>query len=182
MHADWVFSPYPDCVGVSPIWAFSPKSKVDDFSLISYSSCYWHSCCRMCNNTHLKTLLFFQQTQSATGVTWLIVGINQACNAQCAWTSMAASECFRRGCKRSHAFPRTPGVAAWFVYFVYPLWVTWLQSPNVSVVTTNAYDECSFKFAGPHLWNNLPLHTKQATTSTYFKTLLKRFLFKSSYM
>ena len=48
-------------------------------------------------------------------------------------------------------------------------------------VTTKAYGQRSYQFAAPHLWNNLPLHIKQATTISSFKTLLKTYLFKSSY-
>ena len=43
------------------------------------------------------------------------------------------------------------------------------------------YGQRSFQFAGPHLWNNPPLHIKQAITISSFKTFLKTYLFKSSY-
>ena len=48
-------------------------------------------------------------------------------------------------------------------------------------VTTKAYGQHRYQFAAPHLWNNLPLHIKQATAISSFKTLLKTHLFKLSY-
>ena len=45
-----------------------------------------------------------------------------------------------------------------------------LVTPTFAAKT---YGERRFQFAAPHLWNDLSVHIKQATTISSFKTLLK---------
>ena len=48
--------------------------------------------------------------------------------------------------------------------------------------STKFYGQRSFSFAASNLWNNLPVHIRQANSVNHFKALLKTHLFECSYL
>ena len=49
-------------------------------------------------------------------------------------------------------------------------------------VSSKFYGQRSFSYAAPILWNNLPVHIRQADSVNRFKSLLKTHLFESAYL